>query len=292
MTDVSVIGLGAMGSELAECFIKKGRTVTVWNRSAGKAAPLVARGAKGARSVAEAIQASPVTILILLDDNAVQAVLSTPGTMEAARDRTLVNLTTAEPACATATAAAVQAVGGRYLDGGINAYPRQVGLAETVFLYSGDTNAFEQHGELLRDLAGSQQYLGAKPAAAKTVYLALWTYYFAALQGFFEAAALASVGAGMQVPAFRAVVATAMDKLLVDGMDDATKRIAAQRYSGEQATIAVHEDGSRAQLDAFRSLGLNPPVLSAYAQTLQRAQATGRGAQDVAALFEMLRSPG
>lgn len=291
MSDVSVIGLGAMGSALAECFLRAGRKVTVWNRTTGKTVPLVASGAHAARSAAEAIQASPIAILILLDDSAVQAVLSLPGTMEAARDRTLVNLTTAEPTCAAATAAAVHTAGGRYIDGGINAYPRQVGLRETVFLYSGDQGAFEQHGELLRDLAGSQQFLGTRPSAAKTVYLALWTYYFAALQGFLEGAALASVGADMSAPAFRSVAEAAMGRLLTGGLNDAAERIAAQQYGGDQATIDVHEDGSRAQLNTFRSLGLHPPVLSAYAQTLKMAQASGRGAQDVAALFEVLRSP-
>lgn len=288
MTDVSVIGLGAMGTALAECFLKAGRKVTVWNRTPDKAAPLLGRGAYGASSAAEALKASPITVLILLDDPAVQAVLSLPGAIEALRDRTLVNLTTTEPACATKNAALVHAAGGDYLDGGINAYPRQVGLRETVFLYAGDQRAFDRHGDLLRDLAGAQQFVGTQPAAAKTVYLALWTYYLTALQGFCEGAALAAQGAGLSVPAFRAIVEVAMDKLLLGGLADAARRIDAQRYGGEQATIDVHEDGSRAMLAAFQSLGLHPPVLSAYAQTLKAAQASGRGGQDICALFEVV----
>jgi len=38
MSDVSVLGLGNMGSALARAFLENGRAVTVWNRSPEKAA--------------------------------------------------------------------------------------------------------------------------------------------------------------------------------------------------------------------------------------------------------------
>ena len=41
MSDVSVIGLGAMGSALARTLLQNGYAVTVWNRTAEKAEPLV-----------------------------------------------------------------------------------------------------------------------------------------------------------------------------------------------------------------------------------------------------------
>ena len=62
MSDVSVIGLGAMGSALARTLLENDRKVTVWNRSADKAEPLVSAGAVLADSASEAIEASPATI--------------------------------------------------------------------------------------------------------------------------------------------------------------------------------------------------------------------------------------
>ena len=35
MTDISVVGLGAMGSFIARTLLEKGYSVTVWNRTAG-----------------------------------------------------------------------------------------------------------------------------------------------------------------------------------------------------------------------------------------------------------------
>ncbi|MFS2055477.1 NAD(P)-binding domain-containing protein, partial [Variovorax sp. CT11-76] len=42
---ITVIGLGAMGATIARLYLEQGHEVTIWNRSADKAAPLVAQGA-------------------------------------------------------------------------------------------------------------------------------------------------------------------------------------------------------------------------------------------------------
>ena len=45
INEVSMIGLGVMGTALATAQIEAGRNVTIWNRSSEKMAPLVALGA-------------------------------------------------------------------------------------------------------------------------------------------------------------------------------------------------------------------------------------------------------
>jgi 3-hydroxyisobutyrate dehydrogenase-like beta-hydroxyacid dehydrogenase len=54
MLEVTVIGLGLMGTALARGLLRSGARVTVWNRSIAKAAPLVAEGAALAPSAAAA----------------------------------------------------------------------------------------------------------------------------------------------------------------------------------------------------------------------------------------------
>ena len=58
MSDVTVIGLGAMGSAIAKVQLLAGHTVTVWNRSPSKMTPLVEIGASSSSTFSEAIQAS------------------------------------------------------------------------------------------------------------------------------------------------------------------------------------------------------------------------------------------
>lgn len=67
-----------MGSALAQAFLMEGSRTTVWNRTPDKAETLAAQGAVAAGTVAEAIAASPLIVICVLDDVAVQKILG-PG---------------------------------------------------------------------------------------------------------------------------------------------------------------------------------------------------------------------
>jgi len=71
---VSVLGMGHMGRALADRLAGGGHEVTVWNRTPGRAADVVAAGAHEAGSVAEAVAGAEVVVTMLADDHAVQAV--------------------------------------------------------------------------------------------------------------------------------------------------------------------------------------------------------------------------
>jgi 3-hydroxyisobutyrate dehydrogenase-like beta-hydroxyacid dehydrogenase len=121
MSDVSVIGLGAMGSALAEAFLKNGLSVTVWNRSPAKADALVAKGAVAAASVKDAVEASKLVVACLLVYDAVYEAFEPA--KDALAGRTLVNLTNGTPAQAREMAQWAGSRGADYLDGGIMAVP-------------------------------------------------------------------------------------------------------------------------------------------------------------------------
>src|SRR5262245_26856623 len=77
MGDVSVIGLGAMGSALARALLRGGRRVTVWNRTCAKADPLVREGVGLAPSAAAAVAVSPVVVVCVDDYEATKKILDT-----------------------------------------------------------------------------------------------------------------------------------------------------------------------------------------------------------------------
>lgn len=73
---VGYIGLGIMGRSMAANLLKAGFEVTVWNRTAAKAAPLVQLGAKPADSPADLAARGPDAICINVSDTPdVEAVL-------------------------------------------------------------------------------------------------------------------------------------------------------------------------------------------------------------------------
>lgn len=74
---VGFIGLGHMGAAMAGNLVKAGHDVIVYNRTAAKALPLIAQGAKAAANVADACQGNAV-ITMLANDAAVESVMQGP----------------------------------------------------------------------------------------------------------------------------------------------------------------------------------------------------------------------
>lgn len=72
---VTVLGTGAMGAGVAVSLLREGHQVTVWNRSADKAAPLGERGATVATDPSAAVEHAEVVLLTLFDTDAVVDVL-------------------------------------------------------------------------------------------------------------------------------------------------------------------------------------------------------------------------
>ncbi|MBE9109901.1 NAD(P)-dependent oxidoreductase [Nodosilinea sp. LEGE 07298] len=80
MQNITVLGLGAMGTRLAINLIKAGYTVTVWNRSPAPAKTLVAQGASVAPSPRAAAQDADVVLAMVTDNDASRAIWLDPET--------------------------------------------------------------------------------------------------------------------------------------------------------------------------------------------------------------------
>lgn len=111
MTTVAVIGLGAMGSRIARRLLDAGHEIVVWNRTAARAAPLVALGAALAASPAEASRRADVTITMVADPEALAAVTEGPAGVAAgiAASGTLIEMSTVGPAAVARLAGALPA---------------------------------------------------------------------------------------------------------------------------------------------------------------------------------------
>ena len=72
--DIGFLGLGNMGEPIAASLVAAGHQVTVWNRTAAKAEPLVNKGAKLARNVGEASK-HDVVLTMVADDHALEEIL-------------------------------------------------------------------------------------------------------------------------------------------------------------------------------------------------------------------------
>ncbi|WP_217551626.1 NAD(P)-dependent oxidoreductase [Streptomyces sp. GbtcB6] len=74
MEQIAFLGLGHMGAPMARRLLAAGHPLTVWNRTAAKAEPLVAEGAVLAASPADAVRDADVVVTMLADPAALDAV--------------------------------------------------------------------------------------------------------------------------------------------------------------------------------------------------------------------------
>ncbi|WP_415839255.1 NAD(P)-dependent oxidoreductase [Nocardioides zeicaulis] len=72
---VTVMGTGTMGAGMARSLLRAGHEVTVWNRTAERAEPLAADGARVATDPAEAVAGAEAVVTILYDTYSVLDVM-------------------------------------------------------------------------------------------------------------------------------------------------------------------------------------------------------------------------
>ena len=283
---VTVIGLGAMGSRIAEVLLRGGHPTTVWNRTPGRAEPLVAQGAVRAGSVAEAVTASPLVLVCVLDYAAAREIVE-PVAGELA-GRTLVHFTTGTPRQAREMAEWAAGHGIEYVDSGMMAIPPMIGEEGARFLYSGSKDAFERYRPGL-ELLGTAEFFGEDAGLASLYDLALLSAMYGMFAGFFHGAALVG-SAGLSAGEF-AEQAAAWATAMTGGFAHNAPAIDARDYTttGEQ-TIAFNKAALDTIVRASRDEGVAVDLLAPLQELLARQLADGHGAASFARIFEGIRS--
>jgi 3-hydroxyisobutyrate dehydrogenase-like beta-hydroxyacid dehydrogenase len=284
-TAVTVIGLGAMGTALARAFLRGGHPTTVWNRTATKVDELVGEGAIGAAAVADAVLASKLLIVCVLDYPAVHSALEPVG--DALAGRVIVNLTNGTPQQAREMAEWAATRDAEYVDGAIMAVPPMIGGPDTVLLYSGSRAAFEA---LEHDLArlGTAEYVGADPGLASLHDLALLSGMYGMFAGALHAFALVGT---------EQIRATDLLPLLVPWITAMTAElpgIARQIDAGDYtldtvANLQMQSVGFANIASASADQGVSFDLLAPLKTLVERRVSDGRGADDLSGLIELIR---
>jgi 3-hydroxyisobutyrate dehydrogenase-like beta-hydroxyacid dehydrogenase len=287
MSDVSLIGLGQMGVVLAKLLVAAGHSVTAWNRSPDKTRALAASGVKAASGPAQAITASPVTLVILYDDAATDAVLSAEGVSQALAGRLIVNLGTSGPEAARAFEQRIAAAGGRYVDGAIQAAPSQMGQPDTPILVSGASGDIDAVEPVLRVLGGNLVRVGERIDATAFMDLATLSYVYGAYAGFLHGARIAET-VGVDVAAY--------GKLVEDISPSFGAFFAHEGRVIQSGDFTVSESPLRISISAVerilassRDLGLDDAVPDLVSTWLRKAEARGLADEELAALIKVLR---
>jgi 3-hydroxyisobutyrate dehydrogenase len=108
--NIGVCGTGRMGSAIAQRLMSVGHEVGVWNRNSAKTKPLTDAGAKLFASSAELVESCQVTIVMLLNDAATEAVYRGPNGILKSRlaGKLVIDMSTVRPDTMKSNGAAVR----------------------------------------------------------------------------------------------------------------------------------------------------------------------------------------
>ncbi len=281
---VTVIGLGQMGSALATALLERGHPTTVWNRSAHKAEPLVARGARLASTPEEALAAGSLVIACVLDYEALHTVLDPLA--DSLAGKVLVNLTSGSPEQAHEATAWARSHGADYLDGAIMTTPPGVGRPEMMFLYSGSDAVFEAHRPTLAAL-GDPLYLGADPGLASLYDSALLGLMWSTMTGWLHGTAL--VGAERTPATTFTPLAIRWLTAVAGFLTTYAPQVDAGHYPGDDATVDVQIAAIDHLIHAAAARGIDNALPDLLKATMERAKAAGHGQASYASVIEVLR---
>lgn len=280
---VTVLGLGNMGTALAAALLDRGHPVTLWNRSAQKAASLTDRGARLAATPAEAISASPLVIPCVLDYDALYELLD--GATDSLSGRAVVNLTSGSPEQAQEALTWFHSHGADYLDGAIMTTPPGVGNPEVMLLYSGPRDVFDAHRPTLAAL-GDPVYLDAAPGLASVYDTALLGTMWATMTGWLHRTALVGT---------EKVPAAAFTPVAIRWLSTVNRfltRYAGQvdtgRYPGDDATVEVQIAAIDHLIHASAARGVDTALPVLLKSCMEQARAAGHGSDSFASVISVL----
>jgi 3-hydroxyisobutyrate dehydrogenase-like beta-hydroxyacid dehydrogenase len=185
------IGLGHMGAAMAANLVKAGHDVSVFNRTPGRAGPLIELGARAAGSVAAASDAQAVITMLADDDALAQVAFGEAGLIaNLPRGAIHVSMSSISVALSKRLAEAHAQAGQRYLAAPVFGRPAMAAAGKLFIVVAGDPATIEACQALLGALGQKVIPIGAEPAAANLVKLSGNFLTAAAIEAMGEAVAL------------------------------------------------------------------------------------------------------
>jgi len=275
------LGLGALGAPMAANLLAAGVPLTVHNRTRAKEAPLVAAGAIGAASAAEAAAGARVVMLCLRDGPAVEEVLFGPaGAAQAlAAGALVIDFSTIEPARSRRLAERLAAADIAWLDAPVTGGTEGARAGTLSVLVGGEAHTLERARPLLEVVGGAITHFGAAGAGQQAK----------AINQILVAGSYAAVAEGMALGQRLGLPMDALRAALRPGAAGswALEHRAAGMVAGTFPLgfrLALHRKDLAIALAAAEETGLELPVCRTVAAMEDALMAAGHGDEDVSAL--------
>ena len=286
MEKVGFVGLGTMGAAMAANLARAGFPLTVWNRTPGRAGPLLALGAVEADSPRELARAADVVITCVTDSPQVAEVLFGPdGLAEGFRSGSLfIDCSTISPAKAREMGERLRAGGVAMLDAPVSGGSEGAAAGTLTIMVGGEEADLERAHGIFSAMGRTVTRFGplgsGQVAKAVNQVILCGTYL-----GVAEGVALA-LKAGMDAEALMTALASGAASSWV--LQNRSARMIADVYP-LGFKIALHRKDLAIALELSRSLGAVLPVAALAASFEDGLIAQGHGEDDNSALARTVR---
>jgi 3-hydroxyisobutyrate dehydrogenase len=286
MTQIAMLGLGAMGARMARRFVSAGHEVTAWSRS-GVPTSLADLPARFVASPRAAVAEADVVICMVTDDDASKAVWTDPGSgaLPALRkDALAIESSTLSLTWVASLAEQVRAAGGRFLDAPVVGSRPQAEAGTLVHLVGGADQDVARARPVLAAVGGALHHLGASPAgaAAKLIVNAMFgvqVALLAELLGFAERAGL---------PPSPLLAAISGLPVMSPAAKVAGEAMLAGAFAPLFPIALVAKDFGYAA-SALRGAGAAAPITDCARAVFANAAAHGLGEQNLTAIVKWFR---
>ena len=158
-TPVGLIGLGLVGSALAERLLAAGQRVVGWDIDPGRMAALRANGGDVAGNVHEVFSSCRRVLLSLPSHREVADVIDAAGA-SLNRGLTIIDTTTGDPASTEALARSLADRGIIYLDATISGSSAQVRAGSVTLMVGGDAESFAASADIFESIGRQTFHTG------------------------------------------------------------------------------------------------------------------------------------
>lgn len=280
------LGLGLMGTPMAGNLARAGTPLLVWNRTAGRCEPLRAAGAEVAHRPADVFAGSPIVIMMLADEHAIDSVLQRrDGEFGVEiRDRAIVHMGTTSPRYSAALGTDIAAAGGRYLEAPVSGSRVPAEAGALVAMLAGEESLANQVRPLLAPMCRESVFCGPVPNAL-SMKLAINLFLITMVTGLAEAAHFAQRH-GLDLERFLAVHNAG--PMASDASRTKLAKIVAGDFSAQAAADDVLKN-SRLIFEAARAAGVRSPLVDACYSLFGETVARGDAKSDMAAVVKAFR---
>jgi 3-hydroxyisobutyrate dehydrogenase len=281
------IGLGVMGFPMAGHLARAGHSVTVYNRTAAKAAQWVEKhGGKAAATPALAAADAELVMLMVGNDDDVRAVALGPdgalGAMK--RAATLVDHTTASAAVAREVYDAAKARGVAFLDAPVSGGQAGAENGKLTIMVGGDADAFARAEPVLACYGRAVALMGGAGSGQLTKMVN--QICIAGLVQALSEGINFGMRAGLDIEQVLDVIGKGAAQSWQ--MDNRGKTMAADKFDFGFAVDWMRKDLAICAAESRRN-GAALPVTALVDQFYARIQARGGGRWDTSSLIRLLR---